>query len=130
MRTEDRNNSVAKGLCGPALPADGDCELMSRLSTAAFSAASKSSVDPSTILQRHSGLNPGSAKSIQLLEMQSGAVNSSKHRTHLKRDCSKKAKMLCSDTGSGEKGSRFKVSCPQMSLKKISLDRDHRVSEA
>lgn len=62
--------------------------------------------------------------------MLSGVVNSSEHRPLLKRDCSTNDKILCSDTGSREKGRRFKVSCPKMSLKKISLDRDHTVSKA
>lgn len=77
LKTE--NNAVAKGFCGPALPADGDSELMSRLSTAALTVASKMSEALSTVLKRHLGLNPGWATSIRLFEMLSAAVNSTEH---------------------------------------------------
>lgn len=65
LKAESR--AVAKGLCGPG--ADGDWELMFCLSAAALTAASKTSEHRSPVLQRHSGLNPGSATSTQLFKM-------------------------------------------------------------
>lgn len=97
-------------------PADGDFELMSCLSTAALTDIRGPQHGPKTSLWAEPWLGN---INIRLFEMLSGAVNSSKHRTHLKRDCSAKAKILCSDSEGGDKGSRFKVRCPKMSLKKL-----------
>lgn len=111
LKTESR--AVAKGLWGPALPArTGTGSRCSVRPLAALPGSIQDVRGPSTVLKRHSGLNPGWAASIQYFKrLERSNTFFKTQNTHLKRDLSARANDPPLRQGKRGKGSRCKCSC-------------------